>query len=164
MSKTLKTVTIVASVLLVVALIVILVPKSTSSAQEGNYAISGDRIPVGVEVAASKYVKASDTITFPGWGSYTVSNIAPTIELTNPKQNKVSFVYTVSDKDTGEVIGQTEPVLPGEYAYVNVVDYYKAIGDYNVTVQIDTYTSDGVQMNGISEAMALKIVKGGTSV
>lgn len=132
------------------------VPPEPTQTASGNVTV-GDK----QEMQPEDYVEnadAVDTITFAGYGKYTISENYPNIELYNPEQNKVSFFFTLSDKETGDVIATTGVVNPSEYAYVNAYDYYQTAGTYKVIVQIDTISADGERMNGMTEYMDLYVI------
>ena len=116
----------------------------------GNYEVGGKQ-EKPVEVKPQEEVP---TITFTGYGKYTVSKDSPCIELHNSEVNFVDMVYTISDEATGDVIARTEKVSPGNYVYVNVVDYYKVAGNYNVLIVTSTTDSEsGQAMNGMNQRM-----------
>lgn len=82
------------------------------------------------------------------YGNYEVSAENPSIELSNPSSNDADFVFTVKDSKTQQLIGKTEKVPPGKFVYMNVMDFYKTPGVYNVDINISTYDSvTDVQLN-----------------
>lgn len=82
------------------------------------------------------------------YGNYEVSAENPSIELSNPSSNDADFVFTVKDSKTQQLIGKTEKVPPGKFVYMNVMDFYKIPGVYNVDINISTYDSvTDVQLN-----------------
>ncbi len=92
------------------------------------------------------------TITFAGQGTCDVSAEQPYIELENPEINFVDMVFTLTDKDTGELIARTDKVAPGKFAYVDLHTYYEEPGTYTVSVLISTYhTESGAAMNGMQQ-------------
>lgn len=98
------------------------------------------------------------TITFAGYGKYSVSADNPNVELKNPDGNFVDMVFTLTDKSTGEIIARTGKVAAGEFVYVNVMDFYTEQGVYDVAVAISTYDSQsGAQMNGMNQEMEIVI-------
>lgn len=103
-------------------------------------------------------VKNEDTITFSGFGKYTVTEKNPNIEVKNSAKNIVDFMFTLKDKETGEIIAKTKKVRPGEYLYVNVVNYYKTPGVYKVVIETSTFDIEtGQQMNGMTQEMEVTV-------
>lgn len=98
------------------------------------------------------------TITFAGYDNFSVSKENPSVEMKNPEVNFVDMVFTLKDKASGEIIARTDKVAAGEFVYVNVLDYYKVSGTYNVIILTSTYDSEtGVQMNGMNQEMEVII-------
>ncbi len=92
------------------------------------------------------------TITFAGFGEYKVSEKAPSVELKNPDRNFVDMVFTLTDKETGELIAKTGKIPAGKFVYVNVMDFYKEKGVYTININISTYDSEtGAEMNGMEQ-------------
>jgi hypothetical protein len=133
-------------------------PPTTPPPVTGDFDITDDPV---VRPTEPPVVEVVPTITFAGYGKFEVSEKTPKIELKNPDKNAelgVNFIFTVMDSKTGDVIARTPQVAPGKYVYVNVVDYYKTAGKYEVLIKIDTVNNEGVEMNGIEQKMDL-IVK-----
>lgn len=106
--------------------------------------------------ASDKEKEEIPTITFAGYGQYTVTKEYPNVELKNPDINFVDMVFTLTDKDTGEIIARTDKVPAGKYAYVNVVDFYKEPGVYTILINVATFDAEtGAQMNGINQKLEL---------
>ena len=78
-------------------------------------------------------------ITFVGLGEYKISEKAPGIELKNPEKNFADMVFTLTDKATGELIARTNKIPAGKFVYINVMDFYKQKGVYNIKINISTY-------------------------
>ena len=98
------------------------------------------------------------TITFAGYGKYSVSADRPSVELKNPDVNFVDMVFTLTDKASGELIARTGKVAAGEFVYVNVMDFYKESGVYDVQVSISTFDSEtGTPMNGMNQEMEIVV-------
>lgn len=96
------------------------------------------------------------TITFSGYGTYSVTDKNPSIELRNPSVNFVDMVFTLVDVKSGKTIARTGKVAPGKFLYVNMVDFYKEKGTYKVQVLTSTYhTETGEQMNGMNQEMEI---------
>lgn len=98
------------------------------------------------------------TITFAGYGKYTVSKERPSVEFKNPKGNFVDMVFTLTDQESGELIARTNKVPAGKYVYVNVMDFYKEAGVYTVLIKVSTFDAKtGTQMNGINQKMEITV-------
>jgi len=96
------------------------------------------------------------TITFSGYGTYSVTDKNPSVELRNPSVNFVDMVFTLIDVKSGKMIARTGKVAPGKFLYVNMVDFYKEKGSYKVQVLTSTYhTETGEQMNGMNQEMEI---------
>lgn len=99
-------------------------------------------------------------ITFAGYGKYSVSEKYPSIELKNPEGNFVDMVFTVTDKDTGELIARTDKVPAGKYVYVNVMNFYQEAGVYTILISTATFDAEtGAQMNGMNQKMEVKVIR-----
>lgn len=100
------------------------------------------------------------TITFAGYGKYRVSEKHPSVELKNPEGNFVDMVFTLTDKDSGELIARTGKVPAGKYVYVNVMDFYKNAGVYTILINVTTFDAKtGTQMNGINQKMDVTVIR-----
>ena len=129
--------------------------KSNMENTYGNYEVTDGRI---------KY-KPKDTgdddigyIKFAGYGQYEVSKDQPNIELSNPSTNFTDFVFEVKDAESKKLIGKTGKVPPGKFVYMNVMDFYKTPGVYNVDINISTYDSEsGAQLNGVNQKMEITV-------
>lgn len=120
----------------------------------GNYTVGGKQ----EKPAEEKPVEDVKNITLSGYGKYEVSENDPTVELSNPEGNFVDMVFTLTDKETGELIAKTGKVSAGNYVYVNVIDFYKKAGNYNVLIEISTFDGQsGEPMNGLNEEMELVV-------
>ena len=121
----------------------------------GNVAVGRKRESVEEEMS-----KDIPTITFAGYRTFTVSKEKPNIEVHNPENNFVSMVFSVEDKTTGDLIARSGKVYPGEYGYINVMDYYKDYtGEKELVINISTFDDSGKSMNSIKESMKLIIEK-----
>ena len=148
---------IVAIIVLLIALFLILMPKETPTANPavGAFEVTGNRR----SGAASRNRNSDDSyISFFGYGKSLVSEKNPSIELYNPSQNTVKMVFEVHDSETNELIARTNDVLPGEYAYVNVLDFYKTAGVHSVDINTSTIDTDtDTLMNGMHQQMEIII-------
>ena len=98
------------------------------------------------------------TITFAGYGKYTVSEAYPSVELKNPAGNFVDMVFTLTDEASGEIIARTGKVPAGKFAYVNVMDFYKEAGVYIIRITVSTFDAQtGSPMNGINQKMEVTV-------
>ncbi len=150
-----KIITTIAFVVLIIIIIILLLRSCGNSdynpdnplpdETQGEWNI-GDKRPD--ETQDSSIVPES--ITFSGSDKYTVSPNRKEIELTNPEINQVNFVFTITDTQTGEVIAKTGKVAPSQYVYINIYDYFKEAGSYDVTIDISTFSFGGQQLNGAS--------------
>ena len=100
------------------------------------------------------------TITFAGYGKYTVTEEYPSVEVKNPEGNFVDMVFTLTDQATGEIIARTGKVPAGKFAYVDVMKFYQEAGVYTVLINVATYDAEtGAQMNGINQKMEVTVQK-----
>lgn len=121
----------------------------------GDFVVSDDR-----QTQPTEETEQTDTptITFSGYGKYTVSNDSPNVELYNPDINFVDMVFTLTDEITGEIIARTGRVPAGKYVYVNVMDFYTEPGVYNILINVATFDAEtGAQMNGINQKMEVTV-------
>ena len=119
----------------------------------GSYEVTGEkreRVEAEAEVE-----KQTDYITFTGYGEYTVDALNPSVEFTNPIENTAIMFYAVYDKTDGTLIAQTDGVAPGEYAYVNVYDYFGSPGEYIVHVVTETESPEGEPLSGVDNDMRI---------
>ena len=129
--------------------------KSNMENTYGNYEVTDGRIKHEVK---DKDDNDIGYIKFAGYGQYEVSKEQPSIELSNPSTNFTDFVFTVKDAESKKLIGKTEKVSPGKFVYMNVVDFYKTPGVYDVDINISTYDSEtGVQLNGVNQKMEITV-------
>ena len=100
-------------------------------------------------------------ITFVGRAKYVVSANNPKIEVRNSEKNQelgVEFVFTIIDAKTNTVIARTPKVKPGQYAYINMMDYYQTPGSYDIIVSIRVTDSNGNELNGMDQEAVLYVV------
>lgn len=101
--------------------------------------------------------KLEDRISFAGYGKATVSEERPNIELKNPDVNTVDFVFTISDKATGEVLAVTDSVAPGQYAYVEVYQHFKGTEGGVLTINTATFAPDNTPRNGMNSEVEIEV-------
>ena len=150
----------VIAVLIIVILLLLLVRCDGNTGQPVIVTPFGN-VQIGQQVTrptTSTVPKNQGTITFAGYGKFNVDKDYPHIELRNPAQNYVNMYFAVYDEATGELIAQTEMVAPGQFAYVNVLEYYKNPGTYNVNIKTSTFdSSTNAPMNGMNQKMEVII-------
>lgn len=152
---------IIAGILVLIIIIILLFLRSCGTGGSDTQLDS----PIGnFQVSDEQYtdddVKEEEkpTVTFDGYGTYTVTADKPNVELKNPEVNFVDMVFTLTDKETGEIIVRTDKVAAGNFVYVNVMDFYKEQGVYDVLINISAYDSEtGTQLNGLSHEMELTV-------
>lgn len=121
----------------------------------GNFDVTDEQITRPTE---DKKDEEIPTITFSGFGKYTVSEEFPSVELKNPEGNFVDMVFTLTDAESGEMIARTNKVPAGKFVYVNVMEFYKEPGVYTVHINVATFDSQtGAQMNGINQKMEVTV-------
>lgn len=102
--------------------------------------------------------KESRIITFEGLGEYKISEKTPSMTLKNPEKNFVDMVFTLTDKETGGLIARTDKIPAGKYVYVNVMNFYKQKGVYNIKINISTYDpKTGSAMNSMEQEVRVTI-------
>lgn len=122
----------------------------------GDFSVTDEQIQ---KEEVEKQKEEVPSITFAGYGEYTVTEDRPNVELKNPKGNFVDMVFELTDQETDKLIARTDKVPAGKFVYVNVMNFYKKVGVYNIKINISTYDSQtGAQMNGMNQEMQL-IVK-----
>ena len=98
------------------------------------------------------------TITFAGYGKYTVNSEYPSVEMKNPEGNFVDMIFTLTDEASGEIIARTNKVPAGKFAYVDVVKFYGEPGTYTILINVATFDAQtGEQMNGINQKMEVTV-------
>ena len=133
----------------------------------GNPAID-DKLPIigDFDISDTPIVRPTEptepgetpTITFSGFGKYTVSKEYPAVELKNPENNFVNMIFTLTDKETGEIIARTGSVQPGKFVYVDVVKFYQEPGTYTILINTATFDGQsGAQMNGMNQTMEVTV-------
>lgn len=64
------------------------------------------------------------------------------VDLENPKENKVHFQISFLLTDTGEKIYQSKLLSPGQHLYDITLERELEAADYNLTIQYDTFSTD----------------------
>ena len=151
---------------ILIVIIILLLLRSCGTEQVTTPPVSND--PVGNFEVSDKQQETEEvppapvddrTITFAGYGKFTVSADKPSVELKNPNVNFVDMVFTLTDKASGELIARTGRVAAGEFVYVNVIDFYKEPGVYEVSVVISTFDSEtNAPMNGMNQEMEITVI------
>lgn len=159
--KTRRTITILTIIVIIILLLLRCcgsggkTPSNSDEPPIGNVVISGEQQPDEEEPDVDPEQKY---ITFSGYEKCTVSADKPNLEFKNPEQNPCYMVFTLTDRETGEVIARTDKVAPGEFAYINVIDTYPEAGVYTVDVDISTTDVEtGSGMNGLSHKIEITV-------
>ena len=149
-------------ILILIIIIILLLPRSCKKEiiQEdpfGDYEISDTKLDPSVETETEPPSKTG-TIAFAGFVNYKVSQRSPNIRLENPASNRVEMVFTLTDKASGTLISRTEKVKPGNYAYINVMDFYSKTGVYDVYIKISTFEPvTGKEKNGLEQTIQIQV-------
>lgn len=103
----------------------------------------------------SQEIKEQTTI--PGFVDLKITKDDPEIQLGNPKENTVYFVYTITNKKTNKVVYQTKGIKPGKAVMWNPYDNLKK-GTYDLAVVIDAYDLETMRgCNGANQKMKLTL-------
>jgi len=155
-SKRTTMVWLVAGIIVVILLLLRSCRQTPPQQSAGDFDISD--VPRQTAAPPDK-VTEIPTITFEGKLRYEITSSAPEIELKNPKENSVDFIFTLLDEKSGELIVRTDKVAAGKYVYVNVADFYSEPGVYPVTLNIATYdVQTGEQKNGLNQTVEIVVV------
>lgn len=65
------------------------------------------------------------------------------VDLYNPEGNEVYFQISFILKDTGEVLYESKLIQPGQHLYDITLNQPLAAGDYDITIQYATFSTDG---------------------
>jgi len=119
--------------------------------------------PAGItaEVDATGETKTEYTaveyIKFPGYNDMTYTDPSQTLNLYNPKENGVYFIFTVEEPGTGEMIWESEKIYPGEKYSWDIQSYFSE-GEHLVNLVIKTFhVESGAAMNGLNEVLHFTI-------
>ncbi|MBQ8310953.1 MAG: hypothetical protein IJX80_08080 [Clostridia bacterium] len=99
-------------------------------------------------------------ISLPGYETITLPANETTvgIVLPNPSGNPCNFWFTLILEDTGEVLYRSGMIPPGMAVTEITLSRALAVGDYKLTIQIETASvSEGVPMNGATMQVALRV-------
>jgi len=145
-------------VVLALGAVLLLRTSSRSAAEvpqaQGDFQVGG-KIERVEEESAPK--PSGGSITFSGYKKVTVSEKNPYVELTNPAENSVDFVFTLTDKATGQVLAVTERVPPGQYAYVDVWEHFRGTSGGVLILNIATFTADNQPLSGVDSEVEIEI-------
>lgn len=95
------------------------------------------------------------SIEIPGYSEVYVTDEETEIELINPTDNTVSFVYMITFN--GGVIYQSNEILPGKYIPWDPTEYFSK-GTYTITFSISTYETDTkTPCNGALQSVILHV-------
>lgn len=75
-------------------------------------------------------------VHIPSYGNLDISEEYPNVELTNPKENNVNFVYTIYEDDN--ILYETKTIKPGEMESVDLMELLGE-GEHNLSFKISTY-------------------------
>lgn len=108
----------------------------------------------------SQTVTASDTISIPGFETWTIDadKTRASTNFYNPDKNNCYFVISVILNDTGETIYESKYIKPGQHLYeVGLIKTLKA-GNYKATLHYSTYSmTDLAPMNGANVPFELVV-------
>lgn len=65
------------------------------------------------------------------------------VDLYNPESNEVYFQISFLRKDTGEVLYESKLIQPGQHLYKITLNQPLSAGDYEITIQYATFSTDG---------------------
>ncbi len=97
------------------------------------------------QVQQTEAAAQSRGIKIPG---YTIIPVAANskeveVDLYNPEENQVYFQISFLLKDTGEKIFESKLIKPGQHLYTIPLTQPLAPGDYDITIQYSTFSTDG---------------------
>lgn len=95
-----------------------------------------------------------ETMDIPGFSDITVSSDSKNIVLYNPMNNKCMLGYRII---SGSVcIYESGMIMPGEF---ETADIYNSLnkGVYRIKILTTGYTSDGKELNSVSQSVILKV-------
>lgn len=99
----------------------------------------------------------TETIDIPGYGNMTLSEKKKEIQLINPEDNSVYFVYTLSEGDTE--VYKTDAILPGNSVMADLWSILDA-GDHDITIAVSTYDVETEETcNGTAQTVNIMIEK-----
>lgn len=154
-------ITAIAIILIIILLLLMRSCAGGPSKAPDDHEVIGNFTETDTQQTVEKEEKKEEeipSITFAGYGQRTVSKDDRTIELRNPENNFVDMVFTVTDEATGEVIAKTNKVEAGKYVYVDMMDFYKTPGTYQVDIDISTTDHEtGEGMNGLHQDVELTV-------
>lgn len=103
----------------------------------------------------SKEIKEQTVI--PGFVSMTVEKSDPYVQLGNPKQNTVYFVYKIYDTKSNKLVYSTKGIEPGKAVNWDPYNQLKA-GEYELQISIEAYDLETMRAcNGANQKMTLTI-------
>lgn len=78
----------------------------------------------------------SESIEIPGYAELYVSSENPEIQLINPENNTVYFIYTI--KENNKIIYETKAIEPNKMISLNLKEILE-VGEHNLSFVISTY-------------------------
>lgn len=103
---------------------------------------------------------ASPTITIPGFKKWNIPAGEEVVasEFYNPEHNQCYFVLTVSLKDSGDLIYESDYLKPGQHLYEVTLEHPMEVGTYDALLQYQTYSPvDFSPMNGAAVPFSLVV-------
>ncbi|MDO4260863.1 MAG: hypothetical protein Q4C82_02200 [Eubacteriales bacterium] len=98
----------------------------------------GQEAPEASEASEERGIKIPGYSVIP----VTAGTTEVAVDLTNPEENEVYFQITFLLTDTGEQIYQSKLLSPGQHLYEISLDRALEAGEYNLTIQYDTFSMD----------------------
>ena len=96
------------------------------------------------QITTEQEPSVSRGIEIPGYSviPVTAGSKDVNIDLYNPEGNNVYFQLTFFLSDTGEQIYQSKLLKPGQHIYTITLDRALEAGEYPLTIQYSTFTTD----------------------
>lgn len=111
----------------------------------------------GIRETTPAETEAIEYISFPGYNDMTYTDPSQTMNLYNPADNGVYFIFVAEDPETEEAIWESEKIYPGE-SYKWDIQSYFGKGDHVCNLAIQTFDVDSdAAMNGLNEMLKFTI-------
>lgn len=108
----------------------------------------------------SQVTAVSDSITIPGFKKWNIpaGETVVASEFYNPEHNPCYFVLTVSLKDSGDQIYESDYLKPGQHLYEVTLERPMEAGTYEAVLNYQTYSPiDFSPMNGAAVPFSLVV-------
>lgn len=119
------------------------------------YELEDEQTPLASDASVEAGIEIPGYSTIP----ITAGSTTAAVDIYNPENNNVYFQVSFILTDTDEQIYQSKLISPGQHLYS--IDLNRALeaGDYNLTVQYDTFSTDGeyTPKNGASVSCFLSV-------